>query len=205
MIRFLILLALILGPPIVIWWQYRAEVEQPRQSDAEQERQSKALRVQAVNASLVAMAANANADSGWEALLTGGKRYRTTPIFSAELQKLWIVNRPVLFVGDLVDVVINQNGTHQIVVEHNERGPGNKLRHGFIRNDLRVSFMCSESIAESLAKSAKAERRTRHSANTAITGLVERIESATEKNTDGTSITVFTGFGRCVSAMYLEE
>ena len=120
---------------------------------------------------------------------------------TAELQKLWLQNRPILFVGSIRDVAIVKDGAYEAVIEYNWLG----ARHMFLQNEIRVNLICPESFATKLIQSAKADKALRIFADTAVVANIERVETSTEKGADGETVNVLTGVGKCVDAMQLTE
>ncbi len=174
-------------------WQNHIESEKKR---IEQETQREVLK----NA-VAEMAGKDNAASNWAESLAGGKRSRRSTVLSAELQKLWLIKRPILFIGNIKDIALNEDGTYQVMVEYNRRPR-------FLLNDIRINLRCPESIATKLIQAVTSERVHVYAANAAVTGVIERIETTSERESDEDTtdtITVLTGVGKCVNALYLTE
>lgn len=191
--RYLVGLVLILGFGYwgYTWWQdHLAETKTAIASEARQ---------QAQNQAIADMARSANAITDWPATLANNKTVRISPIMTAELQKLWLGDRPVLFIGSVHDVAINKDGTYQVTVEYNLIG----AQFIFVENEMRVSLNCPESFGKQLIKTAKAAKSPRITADTAVVALIERIEKSTEKGDEGGTRTVYSGIGKCVDAMQL--
>lgn len=195
MTRYLVGLFLLIG---VGYWGYSSWQDR---LVAEEEQTAREARIQALKRSVADMATKANAVTDWAATLAGDKRTRRGPIMTAELQKLWLGDRPVLFVGNVRDVAMNKDGTYRVTVEYNSI----RARHLFLENEIRVSLGCPESFARQLIQRVKTDKGLRNSSDTAIVAVIERVETSTEKGTDGDTMTVLTGVGKCVNAMQLTE
>lgn len=196
--RFLliVLLVTLLGAGAYWWVQDRLDSEGEQMESARKERAEQAS--QAALAQLLDdMALQVNAVADWGAALTGGKWTTSMPVFTEALQKQWIIDRPILVRGRLLDVAMNSDGTYEILVEHN-------TRPWFHSNTLRVSLACPKSVATALIDAAKPNRR-RSRSDIAITGSIHRIDRTTERDSEGNSITVLTGIGPCLSAKYLGD
>ena len=124
-----------------------------------------------------------------------------SPVLTAELQRLWVIRRPILFLGSIEDVAINQDDTYQVIVEHDWIG----VKNLFLRNNIRVSLRCPEQVATPLIQAVKAKRTPQLGADIAIAGVIERIVTTSEKDSDGETTTVLTGVGTCINAVYLTE
>ncbi len=179
------------------WWQDRIESERKRIEEAGSQQAEQEARQKAFMKLLNDMAFEVNAVTDWATNLAGGDSITISPVFAVDLQKQWIINRPILFLGELRDVAINQDGTYAILVEHN-------VRPRFHRNSIRVNLTCSESVATILIEAAKSNPTTR-GGDVAITGTIQRVVTTTESYSERRSITVLTGFGKCISAVYLTE
>jgi hypothetical protein len=175
------------------WWQDRLA--------AEEKQIAREARQQTLKHSVADMATKANAVTDWAATLAGDKRMRSGPIMTAELQKLWLSDRPVLFIGNVRDVAINNDGAYQVTVEYEWLG----ARHMFLENEIRVSLGCPESFATQLIQTVKANKGPRFSADTAVVAIIEKVETSIEKENGGDTVTVLTGVGKCVNAMQLTE
>lgn len=169
--------------------------------ESEQKRIARETKREVLKSAVSQMASRTNAITDWPAQLAGEKRTRNTPVLTAELQRLWVLERPILFLGNLEDIAINQDGTYQVVVEHNWLGSQHKL----MGNTIRVALDCPESVAAPLLKAAKEQRKPILGSDTAITGQIQKIVTTSQKDSEGDTTTVLTGFGKCLSAMHLDE
>ena len=151
--------------------------------------------------SVADMANRANAISDWPELLAGGKKIRATPIMTAELQKLWLSSRPVLFVGNVQDVAISDDGTHKITLTYNNFSSQPML----MGSEVRVILSCKEEFATQLMKTMKSEKYPKVWADAAVIASIERLGRSTEKDAEGDTVAVLTGIGKCKDAMQLTE
>ncbi len=179
------------------WWQDRIESERKQIEETGSQQAEQEARQKAFMKLLNDMASQVNAVTDWATNLAGGDGSTISPVLTVDLQKQWIINRPILFLGELRDIAINQDGTYEILVEHN-------VHPLFLRNSIRVSLRCSESVATNLIQAAKSNPTTR-GGDVAITGTIQRVVTTTESRSERRSITVLTGFGKCISAVYLTE
>jgi hypothetical protein len=147
------------------------------------------------------MVAKASAIVDWPKSLANNKKIRTDPILTAELEDLWLVDDPVLFIGNVVDVAMNTESTYQLVVEYDRFGN----EYTFVENKIRVKLNCQESFATKLISTIKADSARRNSANIAVIATISGIERTTEKGGNGNTLTVLTGIGNCVDVMQLSE
>lgn len=167
----------------------------------EQKRIAREAKRETLKSAVSQMASIANAVTDWPAHLASEKRTRRTPVLTAELQRLWVLERPILFLGNLEDVVINPDGTYRVIVQHNWLDS----KYKFVGNTIRVALDCPESVAAPLLNAAKVQRRMILGSDTAITGQIQRIVTTSHTDAEGDTTTVLTGFGKCFSGMHLDE
>lgn len=157
-------------------------------------------RRQVLKNSVVEMAAKVNAVTNWASNLADG-RDRQSSILTAELQKQWVISRPILLLGNIQDIALNSDATYQVVVAHDPFSTTNTL----FFPDIRMSLRCPESVAAPLIQAAKKESASPMGAITAVTAVIESIVTTRETDAKGEADTVMTGIGKCLDAMYLTE
>jgi hypothetical protein len=194
--RYVIALLMLAG--FGLWWGYSSWQED--RVKTEERRAARQVRVQALKNSVAEMVAKANAVTDWAAKLSNGDKMRTAPVLTAELQKQWQIDRPILFTGNLRDVALNSDGTYQVLVEYNWING----RYMF-DNDIFVSLRCSESIATRLIHATKEKTTYRASSDVAVVGGIYRIDTTSTKDREGNTVSVLTGIGRCIDAVFLTE
>lgn len=85
----------------------------------EAKRQKTELNEQKVKAVVEGLISQSNAISDWPARLSNGESYRFEPIRTIELEKLWLVERPILFVGSIQDIKTKDDDNYSVVIERN--------------------------------------------------------------------------------------
>lgn len=91
-------------------------------------------RIEQTTKSLVAeMISRTNAIDGWEHQLSKGEECRVEPILTVELEKLWLVNRPILFIGAIKDIGTQNESHYTVLVEWGS------LNHMFV-TELQLSL-----------------------------------------------------------------
>lgn len=196
MIRYVFVLLILIG---LGYWAYSSRQEHVKTEKQQTEIEA---RREVLKNAVTKMAAKSNAVTSWGSDLAGGKGERTSLVFSAELQKVWVVGRPILFMGSIKDIALNKDGSYQIAIE--DDGNDNPALF-LLQNKLRINLRCPESITVPLIEAEKSEQSLNHGANIAIIGLIDSIESSSENIPDGDPITVLTGVGKCINALYLTE
>ena len=92
---------------------------------------------QNIKSSLAELVSRTNAVDGWDRHLSKGERFRFEPILTIELEKLWLVDRPILFIGAIKDIATH-NDTHYIVLV--ERSLFGSFDHMF-DTELQLSLL----------------------------------------------------------------
>jgi len=64
-----------------------------------------------------AIVSHTGADDDWERRLSKGERFRFEPILTVELERLWLQNRPILFVGAIKDIATYDESHYTVLVE----------------------------------------------------------------------------------------
>ncbi len=63
-----------------------------------------------IKAAVAQLVERTNAVHNWEKELCKGGQFRLEPILTIELERLWLTDRPILFVGSIKDIsTINQD------------------------------------------------------------------------------------------------
>jgi hypothetical protein len=92
-----ILIVLAIGAYFVNYYIDKKEKERARQEERQQIED-------AVKKSVNDMVAKFNAISNWENKLSNGKKVRINKILTIELEKLWLTDKPILFLGSIEDI-----------------------------------------------------------------------------------------------------
>lgn len=62
------------------------------------------------------MASRTNAVTDWEANLCKGDKFRFEPILTIELERLWLQQRPILFIGTIKDIATHDKSHYTVLV-----------------------------------------------------------------------------------------
>jgi len=84
---------------------------------------------QAMKTTVLQMASRSNAVSNWEANLSKGESFRFEPILTVELERLWLQQRPILFVGSIKDIATHDHSQYVVLVERSLYGSEQKTGH----------------------------------------------------------------------------
>lgn len=72
---------------------------------------------QETKAAVKQMISRTNAISNWEENLGKGERFRYAPILTIELERLWMQQRPILFIGAVKDIATHDQFHYTVLVE----------------------------------------------------------------------------------------
>lgn len=153
-----------------------------------------------VSAAIRQVALKDGAGIGWPDKLSGGEKYVDSPLLTAELQRVWVTGRPILFIGKLTDIVANADGSYQLYVAytHNENRPW------FLKTKLEVRLDCPRETGTSLIDSV-ATKRDYFGTDIAITATIRTVEVSKTTDAESAATSVLTGRGECVTVMLLPE
>lgn len=195
MLRILLAALVILG---LGFWAYFAREDHLH---SQQQRIDLESRQQALAEAVKSMAEQANASTDWATKLASGKRSRNTPIFSAELQEVWVTQQKILFIGRVKDIVASTDKSYEITIDYDVFGQ----KPRFNRTELRVILRCPALIAEPLLKSIQAAPRSLKRANAAVIAAIDLIEFIPKRETGTEVSSMLGGVGTCTNAMFLAD
>ncbi len=80
----------------------------------------------------------------WDTQLGNGNSYRFEPILTVELEKLWLTEKPILFVGRILDIKTEDGDNYTVVIERNLLSSlGNMFS-----TDLQLSLVAPKNIID---------------------------------------------------------
>lgn len=103
---------------------------------------------QATKSAVSQMASRTNAVSDWTENLSKGESLRFEPILTVELERLWLQQRPILFVGSIKDIATHDHSQYVVLIE---RSPYSSYDYMF-GTELQLSLFSSKELIDSLIK-----------------------------------------------------
>ena len=103
---------------------------------------------QTIKSAVAEMVSRTGAVDDWESSLSKGEKFRLSPIFTAELEKLWLEDQPILFIGNIKDIA-TYNESHYIVLI--ERSLFSSFDYMF-GTELQLSLLSSKERIDSFLK-----------------------------------------------------
>jgi len=73
--------------------------------------------LKSLNSAVAEMVSRSDAVDDWKKRLSKGESFRLGPIFTVELEKLWLGNRPILFIGAIKDVTTYDESYYTVLIE----------------------------------------------------------------------------------------
>ena len=153
-----------------------------------------------VAAAIELVAVKDHADIGWPEKLSRGNKVVIAPLLTAELQNVWVTERPILFIGKLADIVKNPDGSYQLTIEY----AANQHRSIFVGSELQLDLKCNGVVVDSLVELKAANRKALWT-EVAITANILTVKSTSVLAGDGNAKMGLTGYGTCISVMALPD
>jgi len=167
-----------------------------RANTAAQEAEARRVR-QAVLSEVSAMVSRTGARDGWERQLCKEESYRTGPIFTLELEKVWIGSTPILFVGAVSDIITSDESHYTVLLE----------RSGYESNytlfeDLRLSLLAPREPIDTLLEQHPELLQDYRANRVAVIARVVAVEPRVAAGFDGSYEEVKTGRGELIEIMF---
>lgn len=89
-----------------------------------------------------------NAIDSWDNELCQGAPARMTPILTMELEKIWLTARPILFIGKITDIKIQDKANYRLIIDR-DLYLSASLSRPVLRTRLGVSLLCTKNIVDS--------------------------------------------------------
>ena len=115
-------------------------------------------------------------------------------VYSIDLEKVWLIGRPIVFIGALADVATESNADYKLSVRYSD----------FYAPDLRLQLLCAKEHVAPVLDSIKSDRKVHNPGGVVVAAQITNIAHMTEPEREGTK-SVFIGFGRCTHIAYLGD
>ena len=167
----------------------RREAERAEEAEraAEEERIEKSTK-----AAVSEMASRMNAVTEWEANLS-------EPIITVELERLWLQQRPILFIGSIKDIATNDQSQYVVLVESSHFG-GFGYVFGTV---LQLSLLSDKNKIDSLLKEHRnLFKEYGFDKGVAVVALVSSIRTTYVPGWEGEQEQVKIGDGKLIDILY---
>lgn len=190
--RSIVLLVLV---AIVAAFSY--QIIQARTEKEERRRQEEA-RHEAVRQLVAQAVRRMNAITDWPRTLRQGKP-EPFKVFTADLEKAWVTDRPILFVGDIHDITLANESSYRVSIGESIFDTSLIAVDGVI--GLRLE--CKKSLIDKVLKQNPATRSLSDPAQAvAVIAKIERIEAENRRASDG-EYEAKVGVGKCLEMLYV--
>lgn len=151
-------------------------------------------RRQAIEAAIETLVKRTNADMNWERAIRHSSSTTTPVIYTADLEALWVVDRPILFSGNLQDAATEDERDYRIRVN------GMSISSP----QLHLELLCPRDMVLPILSRIKTQGGDTLPGGIAVAARITRVAHDAIHEADG-SRTVFTGYGRCEDIIYVGD
>lgn len=102
----------------------------------------------ATKTAVLQMVSRTNSIDNWQHKLTKGEKYRFEPILTIELEKHWIQQQPILFIGAIKDITTLSNAEYVVLVERSLTGSFDYM----FDTGLQLSLSANKEMIDSFLK-----------------------------------------------------
>ena len=130
----------------VVGYFFNSYMENKARREAER---AEAERIeQATKTAVSQMASRTNAVRDWEKNLSKGERFRFEPVLTVELERLWLQQRPILFIGAIKDIATHDQSQYVVLVERSLFGSFDYM----FGTELQLSLLADKDKVDSFLK-----------------------------------------------------
>jgi hypothetical protein len=139
-----------------------------------------------------------NAVHNWEKKLSKRKHFRLEPILTIELERLWLTDRPILFIGFIKDISTMNQDNYKIKIERS-------LFYNFkyiFSTKLQLVIQCPKYKVDLFLKNHPNLFKDFGSNGVAVVASINKIETTTVSGEKGDIEEVKIGKGKCIDMLY---
>jgi hypothetical protein len=168
-------------------------IEQEAATLAEKQRVEEETRV-----AVTTLASRYNAVVDWEERLSKGQPVRMSSILTMELERLWLSDRPILFIGTIKDISSDSAADYTLVVEQ-----GLFTDYVFQSTELRLSLRAPKASIDSFLQEHPGLLTEGMLANgIAVVASVTKISTQDERLPEGDRVGIKTGYGELLGLVH---
>ena len=188
----LIIIAVVIGGYFV-----NSYMENKAKRDAEV---AEAKRIEQATKSAVAqMVSQTGAVDGWEVRLSKGENFRFETILTVELERLWLQNQPILFIGSIKDIATYDQSHYTVSVERSLFGSFEYM----FGTELQLSLLSRKERMDSfLKKHPDLFKDYGFNNGVAVVARINAIRTMYVPGEEGERVEVKIGDGELVDIMY---
>ncbi|MEQ1742478.1 MAG: hypothetical protein ABL869_08285 [Candidatus Nitrotoga sp.] len=145
-------------------------------------------------AAIKAFVKKSGADTSWMTSIEKIKASYFQSLYTVDLERLWLVDQPIVFVGALRNVATETEADYSLLITASD----------IQFQELRLEILCAKSKVSTILARVKSDKESFSPGGVVITANITKIKSAIEPEKEGIR-TVIYGQGRCVDIAYLGD
>jgi len=176
------------------------------QSKNDRDRVREAVRVsreraeQPIRQQVVDLARDYRADPNWLKSLSNGEDYRLQPVLTYELERAWIANGPILFIGSIKDIALVDGNYYRVTLRL-----GFNTMNAIFATELTLSLRMDKRLLDTFMKShPDLLKEDGFNNSVAVAAKIDAIESREYAGPDEMK-EVKTGVGELLGIVYLGD
>lgn len=155
-----------------------------------------------IKTSVAEMVARTNAIETWEKDLSKGEKFRLNRVLTVDLERMWLTERPILFVGAIKDIATLDKENYRIEIE---RGLFSSLEHIF-GTELQLALQCPKQRVDSFLKEhPDLFKGVGFENGVAVVANIDEIETIIVSGSEGEKEEIKVGKGKCIDMVYAGE
>lgn len=152
---------------------------------------------ESTKAAVAQLVKRTNAVDNWEDNLSTDARFRLQPILTVELEKLWVLDRPILFLGAIKDIATTDKENYRVEIERTLFN-----RDTFIYTELQLSLECPKQTIDSFLKEQPALFKDYPLNGIAVIAAKDEIDTKPTVGSEGERKDIKIGKGKCIDIVY---
>ena len=140
-----------------------------------------------------------NAVHNWGKELSKGEQFRLEPILTIELERLWLTDRPILFVGSIKDISTIDQDNYRIKIERSLFGSFEYM----FGTELQLVLQCPKQGVDSFLKDhPDLFKDFGFKDGVAVVANIDEIETIIVSGSEGEREEIKIGKGKCIDILY---
>lgn len=149
---------------------------------------------QKIKAAIDAITQRTGADTAWKTSISTNARVIVSPLYSIDLERAWLRERPILFIGQLVNVATEDGTNYRLLVRDAD----------LMSPELRLELICPKQQVDIVLHSIRSSQAGLSPGGIGVAAKVSRVGHHIEPEKEG-SKSVFTGYGQCIDIVHLGD
>jgi hypothetical protein len=152
-----------------------------------------------IKAAVAQLVERNNAVHNWEKELSKGEKFRLEPILTIELERLWLTDRPILFVGSIKDISTIDQDNYRIKIKRNLFS---SFKYMF-ETELQLLLQCPKQKVDSFLKDyPDLFKDFGYKNGVAVVADINETETIIVPGSEGEREEIKIGKGKCIDILY---